>query len=65
MSMLSSLVITMIRPFEAMARLTPAELAVISAARTIQSYVRADATGELHLRQSSQMELEEIGTNGA
>ena len=59
MRSLADLVIRTISPFERLERLTAGELAVISAARTIHSYVREDAAGELHLRQSCQMELEE------
>lgn len=60
MSSLAELVIRTISPFETIRRLTTAEVAVLEAAHTIRSYVRADAAGELHLRQSCQLELEEI-----
>ena len=62
MRSLADLVIRMISPFERLERLTAGALAVISAARTIHSYIREDGAGELHLRQSAQMELEEFRT---
>ena len=58
MRSLADLVIRTVSPFERLRRLTASELAVISAARTIHSYIREDGAGELHLRQSAQMELE-------
>ena len=64
MRSLADLVIRMISPFERLERLTAGELAVISAARTIHSYIREDGAGTLHLRQSCQLTLEEISANG-
>ena len=64
MRALAELVIRTVRPFECIRRLTTAEMAVLEAAHVISTHVREDAAGELHLRQSAQMELREITTNG-
>ena len=64
MHSLAELTIATISPFRRLRRLTGAEIAVLEAAYIIRCSVRQDAAGELHLRGTVQMTLEEISTNG-